>query len=283
MTTCLFANSYVSHLNQKKLEEIVLSNTAENKTVMFGESHKEYKRDSDFVRRLLPKLKKQGFNYFALEVKRNFLKNNLSDISKIILEGYGAGTVTNYGISTLYSLLPEKEKKKLNENLTDELNKIIAVYALGNLIRKNIHPYWIDAEKEEVNGWFDLIDTVKKTNMKIVCYDTKSIGEDDSAWNNREKTAFNNLKELIFNNDPNAKVIIYCGGYHINEKPSTNLDYLGFYLDQFTEGKNFTIYCGDSKFLKSFKPSCDLIMNLDNTPISRILKKIYEMVISTFL
>lgn len=217
--------------NLKALEEIVLSNSANSQTVMFGETHKKYRVDSDFVIGLLPRLKAQGFEYFALEMKRQ---------------------------------------------PTCMFHIIIREYALGRLKRKDIKPKWIRSEKKEATGWFDLIDAVKEAGMKIVCYDSHDL--EYTSFNQREELSFNNLQELIFKENPDAKVIVYCGCLHTNEKSRHDPDvadwerrnrlltkdyekhkYLAVYLDEYTKDKNLTIDLANYYDPKD----CDLKINLD--------------------
>lgn len=231
ISTCL--PSYATNFtNQKKLEELVLSNSVKSKIVMFGEYHIRYRFDSDFVIGILPKLKEQGFNYFALELDRN---------------------------------PPE----------TNKLKKTLSDYASGKLTEMSLN--WIYPEDKSAAGWFDLINAVKKADMEIICYDANE--NELTSWNDREEIAFKNLKELIFDKYPDAKVIIYCGASHLNEKPTydeearnweqgnglVNNDKdgrytcLAFHMNKHTRGKTFTVCL--VPFYK--KPSyCDLTIDL---------------------
>lgn len=218
----------------EKLENIVLENSAKNQVVMFGEDH-ERRTDNDFVRKLLPKLKDQRFEYLALEIEKNS--------------------------STLG-------------------NKILKDYAYGKITREKIDQIWIDFEKIKATGWFDLIDAAKKAKIEIVCYDANP--KEYSSWNKREEKAFNNLKELIkwkkeskkmehikiwgyageYHNmdNPNAKIIIYCGDDHLSEEPTYTplirmweekegltsnekeaFKSLAFHINQFTKDKILTV------------------------------------------
>lgn len=49
-------------------EDYVLEKSAENQVIMFGEIHEFYRKDSDFVISILPELRNQGFEYFAIEI-----------------------------------------------------------------------------------------------------------------------------------------------------------------------------------------------------------------------
>lgn len=214
---------------QKELEEIVLSNSKNNKVVMFGEDHKKYRLDNDFVAEILPKLKKQGFQYLALEFDRKPSEQN-------------------------------------------SLRKILEDYAKGKVTREKIDQTWIDEEEYEATGWFDFIDSSRKSGMKIVCYDAEKESE---FWNDREKKAFNNLRELIFDKDKDAKVVVYCGSLHLNEKPTHKLhrinigfenkdeiyECLAFHINNYTKGETLTVSL--TSLLKPFY--CDIVIDLKNS------------------
>jgi len=108
--------------------------------------------------------------------------------------------------------------------------------------------------------------------MQILFYDASE--DEYESFNQRDKIAFENLKELIFDKDPNAKVIVYCGTKHINEKPTfeksfarpigkESTKFLGFYLNEYTRGKNFTVSLCEYSMYKP--PHCDLIIDLDES------------------
>lgn len=60
---------------KKQPEEIILENAKNNQTIMFTDMHEKdnlpFHGDSDYVISLLPKLKKLGFNYLAVEILRS--------------------------------------------------------------------------------------------------------------------------------------------------------------------------------------------------------------------
>lgn len=226
---CCGSQAYGKQKEWQELEEIVLSNSKKNKVVMFGDDHKKYRLDNDFVAGLLPKLKEQGFQYLALEFDRK----------------------------------PSEE---------NSLRKILEDYAKGKITREKIDQTWIDEEKYETTGWFDFIDSAKKAKLNIVCYDAEKESE---FWNDREKKAFNNLRELIFDKDKDAKVVVYCGLLHLNEKPTHKLhrinigfenkdetyECLAFHINNYTKGKILTVSL--TYLLKPFY--CDIIIDLKNS------------------
>lgn len=63
----------------------------------------------------------------------------------------------------------------------------------------------------------------------------------------RAEKQFHNLKTKIFDKEPEAKVIIFSGRAHIDEKPRHYLPTqsvekaLGFFLEEYTHGKNLSV------------------------------------------
>jgi len=222
---------------KQDLEKIALSESSKNKVVMFGECHYKYGEDNDFVSRILPQLKEQGFKYLALEIKRTLLGSNPA-------------------------------------------HKAISDYIKGKIKRKDINPdnYGIgllDLE-ECATGWLEMINEAKSLGFNIICYDAGGY----SSFNEREEKSFKNLKEMIFNKDPDAKVIIYCGNRHINEKEAydpelvkweeqQNLENrsedgkfkcLAYHLSDYTKGKTLTILLtGYDRYITY----CDITLDLD--------------------
>ncbi|MBM3200187.1 hypothetical protein FJZ53_04570 [Candidatus Woesearchaeota archaeon] len=238
---------------RKDLEKIVLSESPKNQVVMFGESHNEYRRDNDFVIGLLPGLKKQGFEYFAVELTGKQSGSNMAQLSKIFKD-YLLGLTTK-------------------EDITEE-------------------KYLFSLEELEVytTGWLDLLAKAKETGMKIVFYDADHY--EYSSFNHRDEIAFKNLREIIFDKDPGAKVVIYCGRRHINEKEAYDKDVakweeesgldkldkdkkfksVAYHLNLYTQGKLLTVSLkGSDKYVKY----CDIDLDLDNNKCLRNKPKDY--------
>lgn len=217
----------ISQKNWKELEDIVLEKALKSQVVMFGERHKTYRADNDFVIGIIPRLS-EHFAYLALELPRNSANTSLN-------------------------------------NLAD--------YANGKITRKDLNPDSVAKEKRDSAGWFDLIDSAREAGFKITCYDANH--REVSSPNERERIASNNLNELIFDKNPDAKVIIYCGAMHTSEdiEDSTYGRYLGFplfynfedimclgfHLNEKFKDKLFTV----SLIIPYDTPDCDLIIDLE--------------------
>ena len=157
----------------------------------------------------------------------------------------------------------------------DSLHEIVHDYAHGTLTKGDMDIAWISKEKRYCAGTFDLIDTAKKSGMKIVFYDAD--GGAYSSWGERDKISFNNLKELIFERDPNAKVVIVCGASHINEKPYEDMSgdlrkgsqekirYLACYIDKGSNGNNFTVSLLGGSVSRIIAPHCDMVLDLTDS------------------
>jgi hypothetical protein len=155
----------------------------------------------------------------------------------------------------------------------NSFHKIIQNYTYDILSIRDMRYMWIYRERVFCAGTFDLIDTAKALGMRIVFYDA-----DEGAykfWYQREQIAFNNLRELIFNQDPDARVIVFCGALHINEKPHDDIygaaptgsynkiKYLANYLDQDSRNRNFTVSLIGWQDSEIIAPYCDLVVDLD--------------------
>ena len=157
----------------------------------------------------------------------------------------------------------------------DSLHEIVHDYAHGKLIKGDMDIAWISREKRYCAGTFDLIDTAKKSGMKIVFYDAD--GSAYSSWGERDEISFNNLKELIFERDPNAKVVIFCGASHINEKPYEDMSvdlrkgsqektrYLACYIDKGSNESNFTVSLLGGSVSRIITPHCDMVVDLTDS------------------
>ena len=168
------------------------------------------------------------------------------------------------------------------------LSKIFTDYISGKITKKDIKisKYHIDLEdlEECATGWLDLIDKAKEADMKVVLYDANYGGY--SSFNEREEKSLKNLKEIIFNKHPDAKVIVYCGRKHLNEKEAYDPELvnweknmrlenqnkdgkfksIAYHLNKYTQGKTLTISLkGSDKYVKY----CDIDLDLDENKCLR--------------
>lgn len=155
----------------------------------------------------------------------------------------------------------------------ESFHRIVQDYASGKITIEEMRETWIRKEKLYCPGTFDLINTARKAGMKVVFYDA----DEDAyiCWHEREKISFDNLKELIFEKDPNAKVVIFCGALHINKKPHRNvsagwwgcseekIQYLASYIEDGSGHRNFTVSLLGGADSKAVAPFCDFVVDLD--------------------
>ena len=153
----------------------------------------------------------------------------------------------------------------------DSLHEVIQDYASGRLTRESMRTMWIRREQRICAGTFDLIDTAKKAGMKVVFYDA-----DESrykSWSDREKMAFHHLEQIIFTRDPVAKVVVFCGAWHINKKPhedasadlrrgpAGSIKYLAYYIDELFKNQTFTVSLLGPLYADVITPYCDLVLD----------------------
>lgn len=156
----------------------------------------------------------------------------------------------------------------------DTFHRIIQDYAHGNLRKRDIRYMWIFREQIHCAGTFDLIDKANESNMKIVFYDADEYSY--KYWHEREIISYRNLKELIFDRDPAAKVVIFCGALHINERPHEDIyaaswegkqekmKYLASYLEDDSRNRNFTVSLVGRHDSQLVAPHCDMVVDLDD-------------------
>lgn len=214
--------------NHDKLEKLVLSEAKNKKVVMFGEQHTYIYNDNLFVAKTLPRLKEQGFTYFAAELPRH---------------------------------ITEK----------DDAANAIKDYALGRISRKDIGLLTKVTLKMFASGWLDLMQSVREAGMSVVFYDAK----ESETTNQREKTAFQNLKELIFDKNPDAKVVVYAGAMHLSEEAifpipygmtrrgdksaETEFESVACHINRYTNGNMLTVsLVGKDSNVKH----CDIVISL---------------------
>jgi hypothetical protein len=155
----------------------------------------------------------------------------------------------------------------------DSLHEVIQDYASGRLTRESMRTMWIRREQRICAGTFDLIDTAKQAGMKVIFYDA-----DESrykSWGDREKMSFHNLEQIIFAQDPIAKVVVFCGAWHINKKPhedasadrrrepAGSIKYLAYYIDELFKGQTLTVSLLGPLYAEVITPYCDLVLDLE--------------------
>ena len=82
----------------------------------------------------------------------------------------------------------------------------------------------------------------------------------------RDKRMFENLKRKIFDKDEKAKVLVFIGADHILGSRTPHNGYrsadkrkpLGALLDEYTDGRNFTVYMG---YPGDTPEGCDLFIS----------------------
>ena len=207
----------------RPLKNEILTQSLSSKVIMFGEIHGRYTRDSNFVIGILPELKKQGYNYLALEMPRYTER------------------------------IPERES----------FIKSLVQYVDGEIIKEDIEPDDYYEISVFIAGWMDLIDKARSLDMKIVHYDDDVRDIEFEIDNKREAIASNNLKEQVFDKDPDAKMVVYCGAYHVSEENNSiagrDITWLAQHLNNLTGNSVFTVSFAKARFSEI---KADLSINL---------------------
>jgi hypothetical protein len=113
-------------------------------------------------------------------------------------------------------------------------------------------------------GWIGLMQRAMDTGYEIRFFDVGA--KHRTGFSHRDQAMFNNLKQEIFDREPEAKVIVYIGANHISERPTDAGIYLykgkrrplGYFLDAYTGGRNFSVYMG---YPHDTPEGCDLFIS----------------------
>ena len=99
--------------------------------------------------------------------------------------------------------------------------RYVAVEASASLNRAlRRHDFEGEAEKIFGGHWTEfgpVIQEARKLKMKLVFYDVENDWQGSDA--EREAHAFKNLRGIVFDQDPAAKLVIYSGGKHMYTEP----------------------------------------------------------------
>jgi hypothetical protein len=101
-------------------------------------------------------------------------------------------------------------------------------------------------------GWIELIKEAIDIGYKIRFIDV--FQRNSFSHFPRDEAMFEKIREEIFDEDRNAKIIVYIGANHIGENETQNGIYLyggkqkplGYYLNKYTKGNNYSVYMGNT-------------------------------------
>ena len=155
----------------------------------------------------------------------------------------------------------------------DSLHEVIQDYASGRLTREDMRTMWLKREQRICAGTFDLIDAARRAGLKVVFYDADE--DRYRSWREREKIAFQHLEQMIFTNDPIAKVVVFCGAWHINKRPhedasadlrrgpAGSIKYLAYYIDELFKNRTLSVSLLGPLYAEIITPYCDLVLDLE--------------------
>lgn len=193
-----------------------------HRVISFGESHAST-TDDEFVTLVLPMLRESGFRYLAVEVDAADQKH---------IDDYLAGRI---------------DAKTAEERIGYLKSYTQRAYERMGITGAHEHP------------WLDMMKKAHELGMRIVAFDFRIQDDDDSMTtsNEREEGQFRNLKEKIFDTDPEARVAVFVGGWHIQEDEFVDVERddrtvkvktVGRRLTEFTDGSHCTFsLCGSGR------------------------------------
>lgn len=129
---------------------------------------------------------------------------------------------------------------------SNDLVRFYRIYKKGQPIQKS-HFFYAKP------GWIELVKKAIDLGYNIRFIDA---GQRSGFFNlPRDQAMYETLKKEIFDSHHNARVIVYIGAFHIGEQETDTGIFmgpgkkkpLGLLLDQYTKGKNFSVYMGHTK------------------------------------
>lgn len=154
---------------------------------------------------------------------------------------------SRYVISLLYDLKEmgyeylalEVNETSLPKSHSHDMMRFLSNYIEGQHISEEEYPFIKP-------GWMELTTAALENEYKLVFINRPFRGKD------RDAAMYYAMQTDIFNDNPDAKVLVYIGANHISENEtsgglSSRLGMrkpLGFLLNKYTKGRNFSIYMG---------------------------------------
>lgn len=140
---------------------------------------------------------------------------------------------------------------------SNDIVRFCRAYKKGRHIDNNQFPH-------AKPGWIELAGHALDLGYRIRFIDTAQ----RPAYGNppRDKAMFETIKREIFDTHQDAKVIVYIGAFHVGERETTTGIFmgtkkkrpLGYFLDRYTKGKNFSVYMGHTD---DAPVGCDLFIS----------------------
>lgn len=213
-------------LTRQAFEELVLQRADQSQTVHYGELHGN-KAAELLVMSLLKKHRKQGFAYFAMELDTH---------EQPLIDDFLLGRI---------------DEERLEKRL-DEISAHVRSTGGGHY---------------DIKGALPLLCAAHSYGYKIVLFDERPIGltaPGDTSYADcgepRNRAEFENLGRFIFDKDPDARVVVLSGLDHIDERPNytfncgkTDQKKLGYFLEEYTGGRNLSVNLGSEVYRKIFK------------------------------
>lgn len=175
------------------------------------------------------------------ELLRTFLEQ--TQTSRVIMFGIDHGTYEGDRVDGEFvaGLLPYFQDRGW------DYVGIEAPRRLNNSIGQNDFTYQVMEEfKQHWTEFGPVIQKARELGMHLIFYDV----DNGNVSAEREKQSFEYLKANVFDKDPNAGLVIYCGASHINQvpvstgnwlEPGENIKPLGMLLKEFVGEQLITV------------------------------------------
>lgn len=134
----------------------------------------------------------------------------------------------------------------------------------------------------------ELIVAGRHFGMDVYAIDERPVGKaqpregpPSEYGTDRNQKMFENMKRMIFDKDPKARVVVFIGAHHINEKPVPHPctpgihKTLGYFISEYVgEDKNYTVNLGVSSH-----PYVDLDINKNQELFKKLNRGRYDIII----
>ena len=209
---------------------------------------------------------KSNIDTIILEHARTCQTIMFGEIHDNALEGMPAPVKDSIYVATLLARLKQLGYDYLalevNQNApagthSNDIVRFCRTYKKGQPILKDNFPH-------AKPGWIELVRQAIDLDYGIHFIDA----DQRNGFVNlpRDKAMFETIKKEIFDAHHDAKVIVYIGAFHVGERETETGIFmgaekkkpLGLFLDQYTKGKNFSVYMGHTH---DAPVGCDLFIS----------------------
>jgi hypothetical protein len=212
------------------------------------------------------KYEKSNIDTIILEHAKTCQTIMFGEIHDNALEGMPAPVQDSSYVATLLPLLKRLGYEYLALEVkaqappgthSNDLVRFCRAHKMGAPVNRDQFPHakpgWIELARQAIDLGYDIrfIDAAPQNGLATLP---------------RDNAMFEAIKREIFDGHKDAKVIVYIGALHVGKRETESGVFLskgkkkplGFFLDQYTHGKNFSVYMGNKHDVPL---GCDLFIS----------------------